>query len=73
MSLLLSRLSNFLVILTVFHFSLLSIVFMTMASNSANRDFAWEWFKEHFKSIHERFASSTAIFKVCRGHESCLF
>ncbi|CAI5476698.1 unnamed protein product [Closterium sp. Yama58-4] len=39
------------------------IVFMTMAGNAANREFAWEYFKEHYDTIHARFSSAAALFK----------
>ncbi|CAI7789960.1 unnamed protein product, partial [Closterium sp. NIES-54] len=31
--------------------------------NAANREFAWEYFKEHYDTIHARFASAAALFK----------
>ncbi|CAI5975967.1 unnamed protein product [Closterium sp. NIES-65] len=39
-----------------------AIVFMTMAGNADNREYAWEYFKEHFDAIHARFASAAALF-----------
>ncbi|GJP41930.1 hypothetical protein CLOM_g1545 [Closterium sp. NIES-68] len=39
------------------------IVFMTMAGNADNREFAWDYFKEHYDTIHARFASAAALFK----------
>eukprot|EP00475_Leptophrys_vorax_P030859 TRINITY_DN46556_c0_g1_i1.p2 TRINITY_DN46556_c0_g1~~TRINITY_DN46556_c0_g1_i1.p2 ORF type:complete len:892 (-),score=57.52 TRINITY_DN46556_c0_g1_i1:164-2788(-) len=39
------------------------LVFMTMAGNSDNREYAWEYFKEHYDAIHGRFVTAPALWK----------
>lgn len=41
-----------------------SFVFRMMATNPENREFAWEYFKDHFEAIHARFQPSPALFSV---------